>query len=402
MTDMKQHPEPKDTRSLTIKMQDAIVRTGNNLADLPQEGADLPVDRRSRLLAWTILLLFFLMLLTLAVVLLFERGSSGRRLVYIAIPLIYAGLLVFGFILNRKRCGRLAALFTVWGGMAAIWASILLDSQFLAQPDIIPLFYVSLSILLASFLLSSLETCVIALAQIAGLVWLLEHQDAWDSLNWQSLMTYMAFVTLLSLGISHIIRADLNQIERQNQKLLANETALRDLATRDSLTGLYNRHYLDETLPREVSRVVRRNSTLGIIMIDVDYFKQINDQHGHAAGDEFLKLVGHVLAGKIRDSDIACRYGGDEYVLIMPDASLKATYERAESIRLDAESWSFEIDGKTIKSPALSCGVAIFPDHGSTGDAVLQAADSAMYAAKTGGRNQTRMPGDQEADQQRV
>ena len=79
MTDMKQHPEPKDTRSLTIKMQDAIVRTGNNLADLPQEGADLPVDRRSRLLAWTILLLFFLMLLTLAVVLLFERGSSGRR-----------------------------------------------------------------------------------------------------------------------------------------------------------------------------------------------------------------------------------------------------------------------------------------------------------------------------------
>ncbi len=236
---------------------------------------------------------------------------------------------------------------------------------------------------------------MIALAQIAGLVWLLERQDAWSSLNWQSLLTFMAFITLLSLGISHIIRADLHQIDQQNKKLLANETALRDLATRDSLTGLYNRHYLDDTLPREVSRIVRRNSTLGIIMIDVDFFKQINDQYGHAAGDEFLKLVGHVLAGKIRDSDIACRYGGDEYVLIMPDASLKATFERAESIRRDAESWSFKIDGKTIASPAISCGVAIFPDHGSTGDAVLQAADAALYAAKTSGRNQTRMPGDE-------
>ncbi len=395
MTELNQQPGQKDVRSLTEKMQDAIVRAGNSLADLPQDGADLPIDRRSRLLAWTILLLFFLMLQTLAVVLLFERSSSSRRLFYVAIPVIYAVLLASGFVLNRKRCGRLAALVTVWGGLAAIWASILLDSQFLEQLDIIPLFYISLSILLASFLLTSLETCVIALAQIAGLVWLLERQDAWSSLNWQSLLTFMAFITLLSLGISHIIRADLHQIDQQNKKLLANETALRDLATRDSLTGLYNRHYLDDTLPREVSRVVRRNSTLGIIMIEVDFFKQINDQYGHAAGDEFLKLVGHVLAGKIRDSDIACRYGGDEYVLIMPDASLKATFERAESIRRDAESWSFKIDGKTIASPAISCGVAIFPDHGSTGDAVLQAADAALYAAKTGGRNQTRMPGDE-------
>jgi hypothetical protein len=103
MTELNQQPGQRDVRSLTEKMQDAIVRAGNSLADLPQDGADLPIDRRSRLLAWTILLLFFLMLLTLAVVLLFERSSSSRRLFYVAIPMIYAVLLASGFVLNRKR-----------------------------------------------------------------------------------------------------------------------------------------------------------------------------------------------------------------------------------------------------------------------------------------------------------
>jgi diguanylate cyclase (GGDEF)-like protein len=389
MTEPTNSPKPEKTLSFSDRIEEAIIRAGNKMADLPEQGADLPVDRRSRLLAWTILMLLFTMVLVLVITLLFERSSPDRRLLYVTIPVTYALLLAFGFILNRKRICRVAALFTVLGGTAAIWASILLDQQIYQGPDIVPLFYIALTILLASFLLNSWETSLMAVAQIAGLILLLQQRNAWAELNWQSLLTFMVIVTVLSQGISHVMQADLRQIVGQNRTLLESEAALKDLAIRDSLTRLYNRHYLEETLPREISRVARRHSTLGIIMIDVDFFKTINDQHGHAVGDEFLKAVGSILSGKIRDSDIACRYGGDEYVLIMPDASLHATSERADSIRESARDWQIKIGDITITNPSLSCGVAIYPEHGLTGAAVLKAADDALYQAKRNGRNRT-------------
>lgn len=393
MTEKPKDPEAGKSLSISDRIEEAIIRAGNKMADLPEQGADLPVDRRSRLLAWTILLLLFTMILAIAVTLLFEHGAPERRLLYVTIPFIYAVLLAFGFLLNRKQIYRTAARFTVLGGTAAIWASVLLDQQIYLGPDIVPLFYIALTILLASFLLSSWETCLLAVAQMIGLVLLLHQRSAWAELNWQSLFTFMVIVTILCLGISHIMQADLRQIDGQNRQLLENEAALKDMAVRDSLTRLYNRHYLEETLPREISRVARRNSTLGIIMIDIDFFKVINDQHGHAVGDEFLKAVGSILAGKIRDSDIACRYGGDEYVLIMPDASLHATSERAESIRASAREWQIKIGDITIDNPSLSCGVATYPEHGLTGAAVLKAADDALYQAKQNGRNRTETAG---------
>jgi len=124
-------------------------------------------------------------------------------------------------------------------------------------------------------------------------------------------------------------------------------------------------------------------------MIDIDFFKTINDTYGHGIGDEFLRQIGQILASRVRDSDIACRYGGDEFTLVMPDASLDATYERAESIRLQADEWVFEIGPVQIHSPSLSCGVAVYPIHGHTGETVLEAADHALYLAKQNGRNRT-------------
>lgn len=386
----KKDIQSEQDQSVYERIQSAIIRAGCKMADLPAEGAHLSIDRRSRLLAWTMVLLFGLMVLTVSGVLLFESGPLGRRVFYSLIPTGYMLILAVAFLFNRNRMYHPASLLTVLGGSAMVWLSVLFDPEVASGKDPIPLLYIAFPIFLGAFLLKTFETVFLSLIHLSVLVWLIYGNDTWTQLNDQSVVFYIVFIFVLSMGIHFIIDADMTQIDQQNKRLLEQEASLKDLAIRDSLTHLYNRYYLDETLPREISRVKRRNGTLAIIMIDVDYFKRINDHYGHAAGDEYLRLVGQILAGKIRDSDIACRYGGDEFALIMPDTSYDAAFERAESIRKDTENWVFQIGGSQITSPTVSCGVALFPEHGQTGEDILEKADRALYTAKQNGRNQTR------------
>ncbi len=162
---------------------------------------------------------------------------------------------------------------------------------------------------------------------------------------------------------------------------------LREQSIRDSLTGLFNRRYLDETLPREILRAKRAGSALGVIMLDIDHFKQLNDTRGHDAGDAILSALGRFLQHHVRGDDIACRYGGEEFTLILPGASLDAVCERAEQVRLGAQSLVVHVAGTQLDTITLSLGVAVWPQHGETEDVVLHAADAALYRAKAGGRN---------------
>lgn len=155
----------------------------------------------------------------------------------------------------------------------------------------------------------------------------------------------------------------------------------------DSLTGLFNRRYLDETLNREIARVRRKKVSLGIIMMDLDHFKRFNDFYGHEAGDDLLRALGNFLQTQIRQEDIACRYGGEEFVLIMPEASLDVVQARAEEIRQGVPRLQVFRQGQLLEGTTLSLGVAMFPKHGATGEVVLRAADDAMYQAKAQGRN---------------
>lgn len=157
---------------------------------------------------------------------------------------------------------------------------------------------------------------------------------------------------------------------------------------RDPLTGLYNRRYLEESLGREITRAQRRKSPLGIIMMDIDFFKSINDTYGHEAGDAVLKALSNLLQFRVRGEDIVCRYGGDEFTIIMPGAPLEIVSQRADQLRQIAEhQLRIKVDNQSVGPITLSCGVAVFPDHGNSGDAVLQMADSALLAAKQKGRN---------------
>ena len=167
------------------------------------------------------------------------------------------------------------------------------------------------------------------------------------------------------------------------------QAQLREQATIDPLTGLFNRRYLEETLAREFQRAEREKSTVCITMMDIDGFKAFNDTYGHDAGDLLLRKLGEFMCSEIRSSDISCRYGGEEFLIVMPGASLEKGYERAEHLRTSFLSLDIEHLGVKLQA-TLSIGVAIYPQHGETWEEVVHAADQAMYTAKKAGRNCTR------------
>ena len=162
---------------------------------------------------------------------------------------------------------------------------------------------------------------------------------------------------------------------------------LQNQAIRDPLTGLFNRRYLEETLNRELHRARRLKAPLGVVMMDLDHFKDFNDTCGPAAGDALLISLAHTVTGKISTEDIACRYGGEEFLLVMPGGSLETTRDLAENVRLAVKSLQVKYQDRFLKCPTFSLGVALFPDHGTTTEEVIAAANAALYRAKQAGRD---------------
>ena len=150
---------------------------------------------------------------------------------------------------------------------------------------------------------------------------------------------------------------------------------------------------MEETLERELLRASRRQLTLGIIMLDVDNLKQVNDTWGHAAGDLILREVSSLLFKHVRGEDIPCRYGGDEFILILPEASREVIRTRAERICDYARQFHLQYEGQNLVSVTLSLGVAVFPEHGVTSTEILKMADAALYRAKNEGRSRVVVAG---------
>ncbi|MFZ5774077.1 MAG: response regulator [Thermodesulfobacteriota bacterium] len=184
---------------------------------------------------------------------------------------------------------------------------------------------------------------------------------------------------LLATAAEHVALA------LDNQRL---QESLRQQSIRDPLTGLFNRRHMEASLGREFARAQRLASPLGVIMLDVDHFKRFNDTYGHAAGDVVLKSLGTLLGEHTRQEDIACRFGGEEFVIIMPGANQDDAARRAEDLRRQvAEEVRLEFGGKPLPPFTISLGVAAWPESQGPPQALLAAADSALYAAKNSGRN---------------
>jgi diguanylate cyclase (GGDEF)-like protein len=184
---------------------------------------------------------------------------------------------------------------------------------------------------------------------------------------------------LLALRLGEVIAIAFADLEEREM--------LRLQAIRDPLTGLFNRLYLDETLPRECQLAARRGSPLSVAMIDVDHFKRFNDDYGHEAGDDVLRALGELLHAGIRGSDIACRYGGDEFTLVLLDTDLAAAAPMVERLRCDIKRHQCVYHGRSLPAVSVSIGMAEFPTHGPSPGDVLRAADAALYAAKRAGRD---------------
>ena len=164
------------------------------------------------------------------------------------------------------------------------------------------------------------------------------------------------------------------------------QSKLREQAIRDPLTDLFNRRYLEATLERELARAAREAYSVCTMMIDLDHFKRVNDTYGHEAGDEVLRTVATTLSEHCRRGDFACRFGGEEFVIVMPNMNMDTAYERAETIRqsLNSLRMPYREDILTI---TISMGIACYPGNGETREAILHAADQAMYGAKEAGRD---------------
>lgn len=223
-----------------------------------------------------------------------------------------------------------------------------------------------------------------------------EHFDAAKTFLCLPMMAQGETVGVLTVGTARAgdftlaEHRTLQTITEQLSLALANlllQETLRNQSLRDALTGLFNRRYLDDALAREIGRARRNTLPLSVIMIDLDHFKRFNDTNGHEGGDALLAEFGQTLARVVRSEDIACRFGGEEFAVILPGADFAAALQRAEELRAAVTRMSVKLRGATLAPVTASLGVAALHDHGKTGPDLLKAADEALYEAKKDGRN---------------
>ena len=214
-----------------------------------------------------------------------------------------------------------------------------------------------------------LDVPMLAAGELMGLLHLENTDNSWRDKAVEDLARSIA--EHLALSLSNI---------KLREKLHAQ-------SIRDPLTGLFNRRYMEESLERELHRAARAQTPVGIIMLDIDHFKEFNDTYGHEAGDVVLHELGILLQSQIRGEDIACRFGGEEFILILPEASLEISTQRAEKIRQATKALAVEYLHKSLGMISVSMGVAVFPTHSTSAEGLLRNADKALYQAKHNGRD---------------
>jgi diguanylate cyclase (GGDEF)-like protein/PAS domain S-box-containing protein len=180
------------------------------------------------------------------------------------------------------------------------------------------------------------------------------------------------------------------RLQEQLAEIKSLQAQLQEQAIRDPLTGLYNRRYFDETLEREIARARRGNYSLSLVTLDIDHFKNVNDTYGHEAGDLVLQNLSSLLVALTRQSDIACRFGGEEFLWLLIRAPVEAAERRAEALRVLFADLRTPYGEIPIRG-TISLGVACFPDHAGGGRDLVNASDRALYAAKAAGRNCVRL-----------
>ena len=290
--------------------------------------------------------------------------------------------LMIGYAISRGIHQRLATVLVISSLLIATFGAVIINHQ-----DVRILANLVLGGLIASLFLSARATGFVFVITFLGLLlltFLLPDFTVADNINALFFVLTVGGLVVMAAGLR---QSYLAQIDRQTRELIENESRLLELSHHDALTGLLNRRYLEEMFTREILRAARKGYPIGIIMADIDHFKQFNDIHGHAAGDAVLVQVAHFLQAHVREADFTCRYGGEEFLMILPEATREITQLRAEQIREQIHGLQVQYQGQSLEAVTLSLGVAMFPQHGSTKELLFNAVDSALYRAKHEGRD---------------
>jgi diguanylate cyclase (GGDEF)-like protein len=285
---------------------------------------------------------------------------------------------------SRRRAIEAAAF-----GIALLLATVLVFGGSGESFTVLSLvFMIPPTIIWAAFRLGQREVTLASTAACSVAIWYTVQGRgplALASLN-QTLMLLLGFVsTVVTTGL--VLSAVVAQRSRATEALQRALGDLAEQAIRDPMTGLYNRRFLREFLARELLRAGRAGTGLAVIMMDLDHFKRVNDSFGHDAGDFVLTEVATLLKGSIRGSDMACRFGGEEFVLVLTDATRASALRRCEEIQAAIRRLEPMYRGRSLGHPTASFGVALFPDHAADADSLINVSDAALYEAKHAGRD---------------
>jgi len=351
----------------------------NRNSSSAQSGISGVQDVQKHLLFTMQVIILLLTAGTLIIILMVNEAGSLRCSLYTWLTSSLMAAVAVTLYLNFRGFYRFSAVLTVAAAAAGPWISLVFDPGIL-QGDYFPLAYTAVSVMLSSILLPLLPTVLLAALQYAALIAVVMISPASDTVNSASFLILLLFISVLSIIANYLIAEDMKEIETQRKQL-------HDLTFHDHLTGLFNRRYFEMTVDREIVRAAERNISIGIILIDIDRFKQLNDTFGHAAGDAVLEKIGSVLSKEVRITDSVSRYGGDEFVLLFHDTDRNTLKAAAKRILEQVRSMKTEQNGKSSERTTISLGAALFPEHGSTRESLLESADKALYRAKENGRD---------------
>ncbi len=329
-------------------------------------------DIRGQLLRWTLPFILILLMLVFVFTLRTNPSNSYKRLAYSL--LIGALAIIDGFALGAavKKKYLLSSLLTVGMGLLGSWGTIWIESQ-MGLTDFFPLVYVTISVLFSSMLLSPLLTIILSSVQVIALTALVLQSPTLMAKNWSSFISYVLIVSVLGIVFNFIATSQLKR--------------LKESSIRDHLTGLLNRRYFDVTLEDTIRRGRPKGFTYGIMMIDIDNFKNYNDKYGHATGDVILQRVATFLSDALERHSFVCRFGGDEFAIIIPDIKGDMLVAIAQNLRekvkgLDITDICFDQD-----KLSLTIGLALFPENGASATALMKHADKNLMLAKGLGKD---------------
>lgn len=331
------------------------------------------------LLKWMEIIIAAVCLLVLIYLIFFSPPNTHNRLDYSMLLAVVFLFMVFAILLSLQEKYIFSAIVLIVAGTIGPWWSALVDPS-VSNGNLIPLVYITIPILFSSLFAPLIVSILVGTIQIIGLMIFILLGNFNLSMGASSLFFFLIFIFASGLVF--------NIQNRNNRVIISSQIEmLKEQAIRDPLTGLYNRRFPLEYLEKEIARLKRIDGFLSLIVLDVDDFKTINDTCGHDCGDAILVGISNILIKNFRYSDVICRYGGDEFLIILSENDLLEAQKKAEALQKAIEQKPFKCTCEKEMQVTISIGITGFPKHAESVKDLIKSADLALYKAKEKGKN---------------